>query len=92
MLALAVGATIVGRGYSASWRDEMVVLAPGLAVLVFVEQPNGVFPTFALYPSCVTVSICLDEQGGRSIRDVSIHHKTTGDGGRCVLGIDLVDR
>ena len=41
VLALAVGATIVGRGYSASWRDEMVVLAPGLAVLVFVSSQTG---------------------------------------------------
>ena len=41
VLALAIGATIFRRGYSASWRDEMAVLAPGLAVLVFVSSQTG---------------------------------------------------
>ncbi|MGO8747045.1 MAG: hypothetical protein ACLQNE_13740 [Thermoguttaceae bacterium] len=41
VLALAVGATIFRRGYSASWRDETLVLAPGLAVLIFVSSQTG---------------------------------------------------
>ena len=41
LLALAIGATIFGRGYSASWRDEMLVLAPGLAILIFVSSQTG---------------------------------------------------
>ncbi|MBN1908518.1 MAG: glycosyltransferase family 39 protein [Pirellulales bacterium] len=30
-----------GSSYSAPWRDEMVVLAPGLAILVFVSSQTG---------------------------------------------------
>ena len=41
LVALAVGATIFGRGYSAPWRDEMIVLAPGLAILIFVSSQTG---------------------------------------------------
>jgi hypothetical protein len=33
--------TVLGRGYSASWRDELVVLAPGLAILIFVSSQTG---------------------------------------------------
>ncbi len=41
LLAMAVGATIVGRGYNVPWRDEMVVLVPGLAILFFVSSQTG---------------------------------------------------
>jgi hypothetical protein len=41
LLALAIGVTIFGRGFNAPWRDEMVVLAPGLAILVFVSSQTG---------------------------------------------------
>ncbi len=41
LITLAIGLTILGRGYSASWRDEMVVLTPGLAVLLFVSSQTG---------------------------------------------------
>ena len=41
LVALAIGATIFGRGYSASWRDEMVVLVPVVAILVFVSSQTG---------------------------------------------------
>ena len=41
LMALAVAATTFGRGYSTSWRDEMLVLAPGLAILIFVSSQAG---------------------------------------------------
>ena len=41
LLILAIGVTIFGRGYNASWRDEMVVLVPGLAILIFVSSQTG---------------------------------------------------
>jgi hypothetical protein len=41
LMALAIGATILGRAFSASWRDEMVVLAPGLVILAFVSSQTG---------------------------------------------------
>ena len=41
LLAMAIGVTLLGRGYSATWRDEMVVLAPGLAILIFVSSQTG---------------------------------------------------
>jgi hypothetical protein len=41
LVALAVAATIFGRGYSASWRDEMVLLAPFVVILVFVSSQTG---------------------------------------------------
>jgi hypothetical protein len=41
LVALAIGATVFGRGYSASWRDEMVVLAPFIVILVFVSSQTG---------------------------------------------------
>ena len=40
-MGLAVGVTIFGRGYNAPWRDEMVVLAPGLVILIFVSSQTG---------------------------------------------------
>jgi hypothetical protein len=41
LVVLAIGVTIVRRGYSASWRDEIVVLAPFLVILVFVSSQTG---------------------------------------------------
>jgi hypothetical protein len=41
LLVLACGMTIFGRGYNAPWRDEIVVLAPGLAVLIVVSSQTG---------------------------------------------------
>ena len=41
LLLLAVGVTIFGRGYNAAWRDEMVVLVPGVVILVFVSSQTG---------------------------------------------------
>lgn len=38
---LATGVTILAREYTMSWRDEMVVLVPGLAILVFVSSQTG---------------------------------------------------
>jgi hypothetical protein len=41
LLALAIGATILGRGYSAGWRDEMLVLLPFLMLFAFVSSQTG---------------------------------------------------
>ena len=41
LMAMAIGATIFVKGYSASWRDEMVVLVPGLVILIFVSSQTG---------------------------------------------------
>jgi hypothetical protein len=41
LVGLALGVTLFGRGYSAGWRDEMVVLAPGLGILIFVSSQTG---------------------------------------------------
>ena len=41
LTAFAVGAMISGHGYSASWRDEMVLLAPAVAFLLFVSSQTG---------------------------------------------------
>lgn len=41
LLLLAVGVAIFGRGFNAAWRDEMVVLVPGLVILVFVSGQTG---------------------------------------------------
>lgn len=41
LFGLAIGATVFGRGFSVQWRDEMVVLIPGLVILAFVSSQNG---------------------------------------------------
>ena len=41
LLVLAIGVTIFARGYSAPSRDELVLLAPALAVLVLVSSQTG---------------------------------------------------
>jgi hypothetical protein len=41
LIGMAVVATIFAREYSASWRDEMVVLAPLIVVLFFVSSQTG---------------------------------------------------
>ncbi len=41
LVVLAVGVTLIGRGYSASMRDEMVLLAPGLVILLLVSSQTG---------------------------------------------------
>ena len=41
LAVLAIGATIFGRGYSASWRDEMLVLGPFVVILVLVSSQTG---------------------------------------------------
>jgi len=34
MMMLAIGVTLFGRDFNASWRDEMVVLVPGLVIVI----------------------------------------------------------
>ena len=63
LVALAIGVTIFGQGYSASWRDEMVVLVPFLVIFVLRQQSNGFFSSFALHPPCAAVLVRVDEQG-----------------------------
>jgi hypothetical protein len=41
LLALAIVATLLRWGYSAAWRDEIVLVAPALAVLVLVSAHTG---------------------------------------------------
>ena len=41
LVALAMAATLFGRGYSASWRNEMLVLVPFLVIFVFVSSQTG---------------------------------------------------
>lgn len=41
LVGLAIGTTIWGRGFSASPRDETVVLAPFVAILVLVSSQSG---------------------------------------------------
>jgi len=41
LMLLAVGVTLVGRGFNAPWRDEAVLLGPGLAILTFVSSQTG---------------------------------------------------
>lgn len=41
LVAMAVAATVFRWGYSASWRDEMVVLVPFVVILVFVSSQTG---------------------------------------------------
>ncbi len=41
LMILAVGLTILNRGHNAPWRDEIVLLLPGLLVLVVVSSQTG---------------------------------------------------
>lgn len=41
LVALALGATVLARGCSASWRDEMLVLAPSGMILILVSSQTG---------------------------------------------------
>ena len=41
LVALAVVVTTFGSGYSASWRDEMIVLLPFFVILTFVSSQTG---------------------------------------------------
>jgi hypothetical protein len=41
LLLLAIFCTFFQKGYNASWRDEMVVLLPGIVLLVFVSSQTG---------------------------------------------------
>jgi hypothetical protein len=41
LVLLAIGATLCHRRYSASWRDELALLAPILAILILVSSQTG---------------------------------------------------
>jgi 4-amino-4-deoxy-L-arabinose transferase-like glycosyltransferase len=41
LMVLAIGASLCQRGYSATWRDELVLLLPLLAILVLVSSQTG---------------------------------------------------
>ncbi|MCX7428934.1 MAG: hypothetical protein NTW96_25315 [Planctomycetia bacterium] len=41
LAALAVGMTIFSRSYNAPWRDELILLTPGLMILAFVSSQTG---------------------------------------------------
>ncbi len=41
LLAIAVFCTVFLNGYNSPWRDEMVIVLPGLALFVFVSSQTG---------------------------------------------------
>jgi hypothetical protein len=41
LVLLAVGATLFRQGYNAAWRDEMLLLVPFFAIVVFVSSQAG---------------------------------------------------
>jgi hypothetical protein len=41
LFLLAIFCTFFQKGYNASWRDEMVILLPGIVLLVFVSSQTG---------------------------------------------------
>jgi hypothetical protein len=41
LFLLAVFCTFFQKGYNASWRDEMIILLPGIVLLVFVSSQTG---------------------------------------------------
>ncbi len=41
LVALAIAVSVFGRGYCASWRDEMLIVVPGLAILILVSSQTG---------------------------------------------------
>ena len=41
LLLLAIFCTFFQKGYNTSWRDEMVILLPGIVLLVFVSSQTG---------------------------------------------------
>ncbi|MGM0487599.1 MAG: ArnT family glycosyltransferase [Planctomycetota bacterium] len=70
LMVLAVGATFVGHGRRISWRDEMVVVLSGVAVLMFVSSQTGfsihsryVIPVLPFLFVCVSKVAWLLELG-----------------------------
>ena len=71
LFLLAFFCTFFLKGYNCDWRDELVVLLPGLALLAFVSSQNGfsshsryvipALPFFLLW-SCKTARAFLPEQ------------------------------
>ena len=41
LVTIAAGATIFGKGFSAAWRDEMIVLLPFVTLMIFVSSQTG---------------------------------------------------
>jgi hypothetical protein len=41
LFLLAIFCTLFQKGYNASWRDEMVILLPGIVLLIFVSSQTG---------------------------------------------------
>jgi hypothetical protein len=41
LFLLAIFCTVFQKGYNISWRDEMVILLPGIVLLVFVSSQTG---------------------------------------------------
>lgn len=41
LIIMALGVTIFERNYNVAWRDEMVVIVPGLAIFIFVSSQTG---------------------------------------------------
>ncbi|MGL4944254.1 MAG: ArnT family glycosyltransferase [Thermoguttaceae bacterium] len=49
LIVLAVFCSVFRSGYNVAWRDEMVILLPGIALLAFVSSQTG----FSLHPRYV---------------------------------------
>ncbi len=62
LLVLAIVCSVFIRSTNSSWRDEMVVLLPGVAILV-CQQSNRIFRAFPLRHSRLAFFLYLDEQG-----------------------------
>ncbi len=55
LLALATVVSVLHPDYSAPWRDEIVVLAPGVAILIFVSSQTG----FSMHSRYVILALPL---------------------------------
>lgn len=64
LLAFAIGATAFGYGYSALWRDELIVLLPAVAILVFISSQTG-FSVHSRYvvPSLPFIFVWISKVG-----------------------------
>ena len=54
--------------YSASWRDEMIVLSPFFTILIFVSSQTGFSVHSRYIIPAPAVPVCVDEQGHASVR------------------------
>ncbi|MEX2121704.1 MAG: glycosyltransferase family 39 protein [Pirellulales bacterium] len=68
---LALAATMLARGYRADWRDELTLLLPPCAILVFVSSQTGFATMRYLLPAAPFAFIWM----GKLARAVEIRHR-----------------